>query len=47
MSNTTGTSVGSTVAYWTGRSVTVSLDSGKNWTEGSNYTLVLNSVPTP
>jgi hypothetical protein len=47
MSGTTGTSVGSTVNYWTGNSVTVGLDSAKNWTEGSNYTLILNSVPTP
>lgn len=46
MSGTTGTSVGSTVLYWTGCSVTVGLDSA-NWTEGTNYTLVVNGVPTP
>jgi len=47
MDGTTGTSVGTTVAYWTGCSVTVTLDSTKKWVEGKNYTLVLNGVPTP
>lgn len=42
-----GTSVGSTRSYWTGCSVTLTLDSDKTWTEGVNYTLTVTKVPTP
>lgn len=47
MDGSTGTSIGSTVLYHTCSSVTVGVDSGSNWTEGTNYTLVVSSVPTP
>lgn len=47
MDGTTGTSIGSEVLYWTTSSVTVGVDSGTNWTEGTNYTLSVSSVSTP
>jgi len=47
MNGTTGTSIGSELLYWTCNSVTVGLDDGTNWTEGTNYTLTVSSVPTP
>jgi len=47
MNGTTGTSVGSELLYWTCNSVTVGLDDGTTWSEGTNYTLTVSSVPTP
>jgi hypothetical protein len=47
MDGTTGTSVGSTIHHWSGCAVTLTLDSGKTWLEGKNYTLTVNNVPTP
>jgi len=47
LDGTTGTSIGSEVLYWTCSSVTVGVDADWNWTEGTNYTLTVSSVPTP